>query len=169
MMDFMVLAYPRSGTTWLANLLCTDDTLCLHDPLTDHSPAELDAMQPAPYWGISCTGSWLDADWCNSKPVRRLVIERPFEESNAAVVEMGFPAMPKSFAVLDRIEGERISFADLWTESGCRSAWEYLLPHKPWNAARWRELKAMSVQPHFAALNPRRDVIEAMLKRIRSV
>ena len=39
-LDFAVLALPRSGTTWLANLLTTDTTLCRHDPFATAMPAE---------------------------------------------------------------------------------------------------------------------------------
>ena len=42
MIDFMVLALPRSGTAWVANLLTTDTSLCIHEAFMDHSIDDLD-------------------------------------------------------------------------------------------------------------------------------
>jgi hypothetical protein len=57
MLDFIVLGLPRSATTWLANWLTTDRSLCLHDPFAKTLPEQWDAGGKR--LGISCTGAYL--------------------------------------------------------------------------------------------------------------
>ena len=42
--EFMVLSAPRSASTWAANWLTTEKTLCLHDPVLEHYPEDLDRI-----------------------------------------------------------------------------------------------------------------------------
>ena len=58
MMDFIVTGLPRSGTTWVANWLTTDTTLCIHDPLYKYHLEDLDNIETNKKLGISCTAIW---------------------------------------------------------------------------------------------------------------
>ena len=90
MIDFMLLASPRSGTTWAANLLTTDTTLCLHDPLFTHHYSELDGIESNKRLGVSCTGLCLFPEYVNSHQARKVVLHRDLREINRSLDAIGF-------------------------------------------------------------------------------
>lgn len=149
-MDFIVVGLPRSGTTWLANWLTTDRSLCLHDPfneLPEHWPRD------ARRFGISCTGAYLMPRWLREQACPVAVIERDPMACDASLAAMGHGNTSRLRERFSNVEGRRYAFADLWDEDKARELWEFLLPGIPFDAIRYRLLRAMQVQPYRWQLN----------------
>lgn len=72
MIDFAIVALPRSGTAWLSNLLTTNDVICWHDPLAyKFRPEEVVKMNG----GFSDTGMGFYPGIVN-RIQKRIVISR---------------------------------------------------------------------------------------------
>lgn len=160
--DFIVLGLPRSGTTWLANFLTTDRSLCLHDPfneLPEHWP--LDGRR----WGISCTGAYMLTGWLKRQQCPVAVIERDPTECAASLRVAGYGSGDVSglLPCFMAAKGRRFRFADLWTETGARSLWEHVLPGLPFDGIRYRLLAEMNVQPHKWEVNA--EVVGELVQR----
>lgn len=145
MIDFMVLSLPRSGSTWVANWLTTDRSLCLHDPFADSLP-------PWPKYGrtlgISCTGSYLMPEFLRRQDCPIAVIERDPGDCDASLKTLGAPPITAHMKrMLEQVNGRRWSFADLWNETKAREMWAFLLPEIAFDAPRYRLLGAMQIQP----------------------
>jgi hypothetical protein len=159
--NFMVLGLPRSGTTWLANWLTTDRSLCLHDPfneLPEHWPRD-DRR-----WGISCTGSYLLKGWVERQSCPVAVIERDPMECRRSLRALYPDGEVDAFVpALNAVRGRRWQFADLWEERTAQALWEYLLPGLPFDAIRYRLLREMNVQCHKWEVNA--EVVGELIKR----
>lgn len=150
-LDFIVLGLPRSGTTWCANWLTTDRSLCLHDPFN-----ELPEHWPRDYrrFGISCTGAYLMPDWLAQQRCPVVVIERERADCEASTDAIGLAGdLSGHAAKLAAIPGRRVAFNDLWDERAAESLWGFLLPDLPFDAIRYRLLRQMQVQPHQFQFN----------------
>lgn len=149
-MDFIVLGLPRSGTTWLANWLTTDRSLCLHDPFN-----ELPENWPCDErrFGISCTGVYLMPKWLKQWNCPVAVIERDPAKCDASLGAMGLGTTEQLLEPFQNVEGRRFAFADIWAEENAAELWAYLLPGIPFDALRYRQLKHMQVQPYQWRLN----------------
>ncbi len=55
-LDFLILATPRSGSAWLANLLTHGECFCYHDPMAGGPLSRLERQ--APITGAIDTGAW---------------------------------------------------------------------------------------------------------------
>ena len=127
MIDFMALGLPRSGTAWLANLLTTDDSLCLHESLMRHSVNDLHQMQHQGLFGISETAG-LFFDSVRLYPCKKLIVERPLKEINDSLVSLGLPEIKVEYnQIYKGIVGYRIQFADLFKYEHMSDAYNYLL------------------------------------------
>ena len=167
MIEFMVIALPRSGTTWAANWLCTDTTLCIHDPLYERHYAELDHIKSKKRIGVSCTGLWRFPKWVNGHTARKVILHRSVDEINESLTELGFPAVPESDAdMLDAIEGIHVDWRALFDDP--KIMYEYLLD-KPFDAERHQELKSMAIQPEFATLKTDRTACKRLMDELRSI
>ena len=145
MIDFAVFGLPRSGTAWLANWLTTETSLCLHDPFAASMPEHWEAGGKR--FGISCTGSYLFPKWIAQLDCPVAVIERDPVECAASLRANGLPDDVKPLKrALDAMDGRRWRFADLWNEDKARDLWAFLLPHAPFDATRYRLLRAMKVE-----------------------
>jgi hypothetical protein len=145
-LDFIVLSYPRSGSTWVANWLTTDRSLCLHDPFALGMP---DAWPvDARIRGIACTGAPLLGDWLDGYTCPVAIIERDRADCDASLKGIGYAGNVPS-ARLDAMAGYRIAFDDLWREDAARALWAHLLPTLAFDAIRYRLLQTMQVQPHM--------------------
>lgn len=146
MIDFIVMGLPRSGTTWLANWLTTDRSLCLHDPFNDLPE---DWPRDSRRFGISCTGAYLMPAWLAEQDCPVAVIERPRAECEASAGSIGLGCdMESHQSALSRAPGFRVAFEALWDENKAKGLWGYLLPELPFDSIRYRLLRSMNVQPH---------------------
>lgn len=150
MMDFIVTGLPRSGTTWVANWLTTDDTMCIHDPLYKYGLDQLDTIETNKRLGISCTGIWRFPKFLKAHPARKLIIHRLLDEVNDSLAnEMGVPTIGEADAEsLSSIYGMHVFFPDLFNPVIAKEIYEYLL-EKPFDAERYTYLVEMNVQPNF--------------------
>jgi len=150
----MVVAAPRSGTTWASNWLTTDTTLCLHDPLWTRHYSELDVIQSDKMLGIACTGIALFPDWLNQHPARKVILHRPLSEVDASLAAIGLPACSHAWrGVLDRVDGWHLDWRDLWRIP--ELIYERLL-QRPMDEERYELLRQLRVQPDFerVAIDP---------------
>ena len=162
---FAVIGLPRSGTTWLANWLTTDRTLCLHDPFMNLLPEELEDYSTDKQLGISCTGAYA-LKWFDTLDCPIIAIDRDADEVDASLRKASLPALTDklkdSFA---RARGKRYRFTDIWNEDKAREMWAFLLPDVPFNEERYRMLTEIQVQPHMGKWVPDMNIIETLIKR----
>jgi len=168
MISFMVLGGPRSGTTWLANLLTTDTTLCMHDPLLEYTVPHLDTLEiPNMRIGIADTSALLYPDWVASHRSKKVLIWRDPEQFNTSLRALRLPevkaidharrinAVPKSVPV--------VVFDSLFNWRVVRDLCAHL--DVPFNRWRFEELKKMNVQPHFSRLPVGKEAAQDLVKR----
>jgi hypothetical protein len=146
-LDFIVLAYPRSGTTWLANWLTTDRSLCLHDPFAIGLPEAWPRDHRVR--GISCTGSYMVEGFLDQFDCPVAIIERDRAECDRSLAAAGLSGVGISTKALDAIDALRVPFEDLWNPAVARILWAHLLPTVPFDAIRYEMLCDMQVQPHM--------------------
>lgn len=73
MLDYIIIALPRSGTAWVANLLSSEDRVCRHDPLgTLIDPVKVIELEG----GCADTGMGYFPELVN-KVRAKVVIQRP--------------------------------------------------------------------------------------------
>lgn len=168
MIDFMVLAAPRSGTCWAANWLTGDTALCLHDPLWTMHYEQLDEMlKTTGDIGIACTGSALFPDWVLPHPARKVILHRDVREIDLSLVALGMPRLQREYqAALQSIPGMHVHWLNLFNPTTARNIWTYLLPQVPFNAARHRELCGYNVQRQLSAIKVNRDASARLLAEL---
>jgi len=143
MIDFAVIALPRSGTAWAANFLTTDQSLCLHDPLADMPLDEL--KQHA--GGISCTAIWMHPEFVYDNIKRWVILERDISEVNQYALDVGYPPINESAINMFRqLRGPRMSYKSLFAESSARDIFEYLLPEHKFDASRHKLLASLTIE-----------------------
>lgn len=121
----MVLALPRSGTAWVANLLTTDTSLCIHEALEFNSLSEIDKMGVQ---GVCETSAFMHIDEINAHQAKKLIIERPFAEIQESCKALGFPELPPLVIdLMDQIKGYRIAYKDLFNYEVMAVSYRYLL------------------------------------------
>jgi hypothetical protein len=167
MIDFIVTGLPRSGTTWAANWLTTDTTLCIHDPLYKYQIAELDLLKSDKRLGISCTGIWRLPEFLNIHPANKLIIHRDLSEVNDSLKnEMGVPTVTnKESESLDGIYGIHVNFDDLFDPVVAKDIYEWLL-EKPFDAERHAYLVELNIQPNFGKLTFDRDALNDFRRKM---
>jgi hypothetical protein len=149
--DFIVLGLPRSGTTWLANWLTTDTSLCLHDPFNYGLPDLWPRDERA--FGISCTGSFLLPGWLAQYDCPIAVIEREGADCDRSLSRIGLEGVSSFAEQLRQIRGRHWTYLDLWDETKAGELWAYLRPNAPFDVIRYRLLLDMQVQPHLGRCN----------------
>lgn len=163
MIDFAVVGLPRSGTTWLANWLTTDRSLCLHDPFSNSLPETWDAGDKR--LGISCTGAYLMPGWLESLSCPLVVIERDPAACDVSLQAMGLPTTWPLLRSFKAAKGRRWRFDDIWDEVKARELWAFLLPGIAFNAPRYRLLREMHVQPHMDKWKPDPAIVAELQRR----
>lgn len=144
-LDFIVLGLPRSATTWLANWLTTDRSLCLHDPFAHGLPETW--PRDHRLRGIACTGAAMMPHWLGGYACPIAVIVRESEDCDRSLYRLGLPDTGLVQVALNESPGKRFAFDDLWSEHSARELWCYLLPSVPFDELRYRLLRDMNVQP----------------------
>ena len=173
MISFMLLAAPRSGTTWASNWLTTDSTICLHDPLFTRHYTELDGIQTSKIpgiqtrktLGVACTGLALFPEWVNAHPARKIVLHRDIDEINESLEAIGLSEISVDFILkLESLDAIHLPWTDLFEKP--KFIYEYLL-EMPFDAERHALLKEIEMQPNFEGLTVGKDVTRKLLGEIR--
>lgn len=162
---FMVIGLPRSATTWMANWLTTNDSLCLHDPFSNMFPEDLDKYHTAKTLGISCTGAYM-YKWFQKQTCPCVIIERNMKDVNHSLLKIGLTKMPVfSIDLFNQAKGKRYSFDSIWKEQSAKEMWNYLLPLFPFDVERYRSLSTMNIQPHFGKWKMNNSITNELLRR----
>lgn len=160
-LDFIVLGLPRSGTTWAANWLTTDQSLCLHDPfagaLPEHWPHDHRRR------GISCTAAYLMPRWLALHRCPVVVIERDPAACAASLARIGLGLPERLQRALAAVQAPRVAFEDLWVERRAQALWKRLLPGVAFDAVRYRQLREMRIEPRAPDWTP--AVVETLMER----
>lgn len=156
-LDFIILALPRSGSTWAANWLTCDTVFCLHDPLwTLHYrqvDAEVEKRAGGRVAGVSCTALWRWPGWLRRHPARKLVLHRDPDEVAASLAKIGFPPVPEGAAAsLDALEGRHVAWTDLFKAETAAEIWAWVTGGLAFDPQRHAELVQCDVQPRLAAV-----------------
>lgn len=169
MISFMVLGGPRSATTWAANWLTTDLTLCLHDPLMEFKIADLEQMDiPGKRLGISCTASLMYPEWVNPARAKKVILYRDINEINHSLHRLGLVelAPARHWARIDAIKNATIfPYEHLFAPTSAQVIAKIL--GVPWDPARHNLLKQMRIEPCWRHLDMGRQAVEDLLARIR--
>ena len=167
MMDFIVTGLPRSGTTWVANWLTTDTTLCIHDPLYKYHLEDLDNIETNKKLGISCTAIWRSLEFLKNHPAKKLIIHRDLNEVNDSLSnEMGVPTISKEKAdSLSDIYGIHLSFVDLFNPVIAKEVYETLL-EKQFDEERYAHLVELNIQPNFGKVSFDKAALNDFRQRI---
>lgn len=157
-LDFIVVGLPRAGTTWIANWLTTDRSLCLHDPFALGMPEAW--PRDGRLRGISCTIAALMQKWLSGYNCPIAIIDRDPKACEQSLEKLDLPTLlglpsPPDFTFntsgilpfLDVTPGRRFAFDDLWNEEAASELWRFLLPSVPFDRIRYRLLHNMQVQP----------------------
>lgn len=170
----MVLGGPRSGTTWAANWLSADSTICLHDPLMEYTRAQLDRMEiPGKRIGISCTSTLLFPEWYEKHPAKKILLWRDPEEINVSLEQLGLPVLdvPAHLARLKQAIQRGIpvyNWHSLLHTGDARDIWTHLT-NLPFDPYRHDMLTQFNVQPQFKRLPVSREAVHDLVKRTKEV
>jgi hypothetical protein len=168
MISFMVLGGPRSATTWLANLLTTDTTICLHDALLEHTASDLDKlMVPGKRVGISDTSASAFPEWVNAHQCPKIILYRDIEQINASLEALGLlPLDSKRHAarLLTIANARMYQWNAVFHGPHAMEICKHLnVPFCPW---RFAELKKMNIQPQMNRLPIGKEAARELVKRI---
>jgi hypothetical protein len=167
MIEFMVLSAPRSASTWCANWLTTDVTLCLHDPLFQHHYRDFDAIASSKRLGIACTGTGYFVEWVNDHPARKVILHRDPDEVASSLAAIGLtPPLPLLYDNLARIDGMHVDWTDVFEKPA--PIYEHLTG-LPFDAERHAALCDIEMQPHFTGLKMGADVTRRMLREFAAL
>ena len=145
MVEFMIIACPRSGTTWATNWLNTEKTRCYHDPLNYTHYRDLDSLPTKKILGIADTTLPWFPDWLNEHPARKVILDRNLDEINESLArECGMPPIaPEMIRRLHRIEGLHVNWTELFINP--EPIWKHLVD-MPFDKERHETLVKMNVQ-----------------------
>lgn len=170
MIHFMVLGGARSATTWAANWLTTDTTICMHDPLLEYEPAQLERMsfRGGKRFGIACTGSTLFPDWVNSLKCPKVVLVRDVREINNSLRALGMIELipARHEARLAAIKNAMfVNYDDMFALSKAACIANHL--GVPFDIDRYDILRQMHVEPMWAHLNIGKGAAMTLVKKIQ--
>lgn len=134
-----ILGLPRSRTTWLTEFLKTDKCKTSHEESIRHD--SLESLHQSGFDVICDTGLLLI--WKELKGIV-ILIERPVQEVEGSLNEMGFP-VPRDFLEMmndDLQEAKKycfcINYYDLKREDVCKALFEFITQEK-FDRDRWIE------------------------------
>ena len=162
----MVLSAPRSASTWVANWLTTERTLCLHDPVLEHAPEAMDAIACDRRLGVACTGLALLPDFVNAHAARKVIVHRHLEEVNESLETIGLTPLGLPWRrALERIKGFHAAYSDLFEPASAAILYEHLTGFD-FDAVRHANLCAMHVEPQFEKIKIRPERAREFRKRV---
>lgn len=164
-MKFMIIGLPRSGTTWAANWLSTDDCLVQHDPLYRAHYTAWDAK----FQAVSCTGIWRWPEWVNAQKCPKIILHRPEAEIMSSLEKLGISdaIQPGDAKKLEDIAGFHVHWSHMttsWPEA-CR-AWDFVRRDPEFNLARWQAHVEMNVQPALQHIRPDRAATARLVDEV---
>jgi hypothetical protein len=166
MISFMVLAGPRSATTWVSQLLTTDSTLCLHDPLIEHTPGALDKMEiPGRHLGVAETSAMYMDSWTKHHPAKKVFLWRDPLEINCSLRLLGLPDIDaqKYMSWCAKQPPEQVHhWQSVFHAPTAEKICEYL--GVPFCHHRFRELVKVNIQPEWARLPVDKNAVAALLR-----
>lgn len=170
MIHFMVLGGPRSATTWAANWLSTDSTICMHDPLLEYNSGQLERMtfRNGKRFGIACTSSTLYPDWVNSQRCPKVVLVRDIREINTSLRALGLVELipAKHEARLASIKNAMfVPYDDMFSLTKAAVIAHHL--GVPFDIDRYDVLRQMRVEPMWNHLNIGKGAAMTLVKRIQ--
>lgn len=147
MIDFMVIGLPRSGTSWAANWLTTDHSICLHDPLALYDRSDLDRLSfGSKKVGVSCTGLWMFPRFLEDHPCEKVILHRDLNDINEELAVMGLPKCTHQHEMLlDHINGYHFHYSALFDNP--KPMWEILMGYDM-DEDRHRLLKDLAIAPY---------------------
>lgn len=165
--EFMIVALPRSGTTWAANWLTTDTTLCLHDPLYTTHYTDWDSIQTNKTLGVSCTGIVHFLDWLNRHPARKVILHRSIVEINESLEAIGLSRTePHMVKALDRVQGVHAYWTDIFDRP--QPLYEFLT-RREFDPERHAFLKDIEMQPNFQGLSVGKEVTAKLYGELMAI
>jgi hypothetical protein len=170
MISFMILGGQRSATTWMANLLTTDNTLCIHDPLYSYTLKQLDDLHvPGKRLGIACTGSLMFDEWVRKHPAKKVLLYREPEEVNASLRQLGLAeiSVMKQFELLEKAKMPVFQWDKVFDAHIAREICRIL--NVPFCAHRHYELRQMNIQPAFERVGVNPEAVQHLVQRIKEV
>lgn len=168
MIDFAILALPRSGTTWAANWLTGYRHICLHDPLQHYTQEDLLrwSYRNPKETGVSCTGLWMHPEWVETHIRRWIIIDRPVHEVQSSLFQIGLPPMGEQAIERFRaMPGRRFQMTDLFKPESASEIQRLLMPHRPFDIDRHRELCKMEINPRFQNIHPDPAAVKQWMQR----
>jgi hypothetical protein len=157
MISFMIFAGPRSGTTWAANWLTTDTTLCLHDPMLEFTRSDLNklTLPNNRRLGISCTSSLYYPEWVKTVHCPKIFLYRDVAEINLSLRALGLQQIDE-VSHLKRIAAfddkiPVLPYEHMFTPSGGEAIADIL--RVPFDKARHNLLRQMRVEPFWSHVN----------------
>ena len=140
MIDFMVIAAPRSGTAWSANWLSTDTSICFHELSSRMHYTEWDSIESNKMIGCADTNiSYFSPDWLNKHPARKVILHRSDEER---VASSGIIEDLQVNYKLDQIEGMHVYWDAVFLNP--KPIYEHLL-QKEFDEERHNTLKLLQI------------------------
>lgn len=168
MISFMVLGGPRSATTWAANWLTTDTTICLHDPLLEYTLAQLGQISfPGKRLGIACTASLMYPQWVNASKAKKIILYRSVPELNASLRNLGLVELDemRHLARIQAINGATLlPYEQLFQPKSAAVIADYL--GVPFDPARHDLLRQMRIEPFWRHLTVGREAVTDLMKQI---
>lgn len=172
--QFFVTGPPRSRGAWLANLLTTDKSSCVHDPLQFGSDSKryIDALDDATVSmrrGLSDSGFGTYGQDLISKfpsaPI--LVVNRDLDDARRSFIslmssiglsqseaESGFNAVVWAGEWILDCPHMTVDYDRLSDVSTVREVWSYLLPGLPFDEDRFHLMTTFNVTTRFAGVLP---------------
>lgn len=167
MLDFLVLGFPRSGTTWLANWLTTEHSLCFHEPFTYSTIEDVLAYHhPMKRVGVADTGLWYRPDICVEIARRIAVIHRPRSAINHSLTQIGMPEIDFDEAHLWALPGLHFQFEQIFDTDEAERLHDHLLPGMAYDRERHALLKEMIVNPNLETVRMDATKARAFLARV---
>jgi hypothetical protein len=170
--NFMVLGGPRSATTWAANWLTTDTTMCLHDPLLEFTSDVLQRLTfPGRRLGISDTSALLYPTWVRAQKCPKVILYRAVSDINRSLRELGLVELIESrhlARVADLGQDKdtiMVPYEMLFYPKGAKEIADHL--DVPFDAARHNLLMQMRVEPMWRRINVGREAAQQLIARIR--
>lgn len=167
MIDFMIIAAPRSGTAWAANWLTDQTSFCLHDPLFERHYSEIDDLRdPGRAFGISCTGVANFPEYLKSHPAKKVILHRRPDQVNDSCVARGFPPMPMGFFdTLQKIEGLHVPWTYLFHKP--EGIHRFLFGDRLFDARRHHLLVGLNVQRDIEQIKPNRAATSRLIEEMK--